>query len=305
MRRRGSVRQVLAGGALTAAALVAGPGWTGPALAVDLVGGDPAVAGAEPVRSVPTQGLPLDRLPEMLLPGPTGEANGPGRSGVPTSLGWLVAGGGVLVLLAVRQRSLAAAAGNDVATRPGIATGTPALTASLSAALTDSWDSGEPVGLVLLRVELVAGPLASARAAGATQARAGSSDAGRPGLGRAAGSPSPANTVRHEVTEGEAVLAALDAAVPLVAGGLQSRARAGDPVVRLGVNRLAAVLPGTGEAELPVVAERLRAAVSGGVGTGIRVRVGWASTPADGAAPAVLLRAAEGRLSGTRALPAI
>ena len=262
----------------------------GAALLTTLLGGGGGIASAadlapvDPAPAVATRGVPLERLPDgvpgaALGSGPDsrgGGATGSAPGGAPErqepvappGAVLLGAGAGALLLLVLRQRRLAAEPGPaGVPGVPDLLTGTPALVHALSTALAQD---GEPVGLVLLRVE-------AAPAARGTATRA------------------------HEWEAADAVLEALDVAVPLVAEQVGRRARAGDGVVRLGMNRLAVVLPGGGAAEARAVGERLRAAVTAATAPGLAVAVGSAGSPLDGAVPSALLRAAERSLRGVTA----
>lgn len=252
----------------------------GAALLTTVLGGGVASAAAsapvDPAPAVATRGVPLDRLPDVAsgaAPGSAPGSTGGGATGgaperrepvAPPGAVLLCAGAGALLLLVLRQRRLAAEPGpGGVPGVPDLLTGTPALVHALATALAQD---GEPVGLVLLRVE-------AAPAAG-TATRA------------------------HEWEAADAVLEALDVAVPLVAEQVGRRARAGDGVVRLGMNRLAVVLPGGGAAEARAVGERLRAALTAAAAPGLAVAVGSAGSPLDGTVPSALLRAAERSLRG-------
>lgn len=250
-----ATRTVTASRAVLAGALLAAAvSCAGTASAAGAAPGDLAPPG-DPAPSVVSRGVPLERLPDE-VPEPTPGRAEPVAPPGPVLLG---AGAGALVLLVLRQRRLAADSGPDSGPRvPELLTGASALARALATALTD--DDG-PAGLVLLRVE----------------AR-----------------PSPdGTTAAQEWEAADAVLGALEVAVPLVAEQVGSRARAGDGVVRLGMNRLAVVLPACGAAEAATVAARLRAALTAACGPSLSVAVGSAASPLDGVVPSTLLRAAE------------
>lgn len=255
----------------------------GAALLTTVLGGGVASAAdsapVDPAPAVATHGVPLERLPDGasgVAPGSAPGGTGGGATGsatgsaperhepvAPPGAVLLGAGAGALLLLVLRQRRLAAEPGPaGVPGVPDLLTGTPALVHALSTALAQD---GEPVGLVLLRVE-------TAPAAG-TATRA------------------------HEWEAADAVLEALDVAVPLVAEQVGRRARAGDGVVRLGMNRLAVVLPGGGAAEARAVGERLRAALTAAAAPGLAVAVGSAGSPPPRHGPV-------GADEGGRAVPA-
>lgn len=290
-----AVRGAAGGGALLLAALAAGSAVAGaaeplsaPAAALPAVDAAPRGA-APPLRDpaplAPARGVPLERLPDSASAGsrtaagvPTGPGGAaPDRSrAVPASAVWLATGAGAVGVLVLRQRRLAEGPQGERSPDIGdLATGTPALASALALALVEAGETGEPVGLVLLRL-----------------------DAHVP---RSATPPSRA----QEWAAADAVLEALDTAVPLVARHVGLRSREGDGLVRLGVNRLAVVLPGSGSADVRAVGERLRAAVAAEVAPGLAVHVGSASSPGDGALPGALLRAAERSLTRRAARAAV
>jgi hypothetical protein len=269
------VRAAVGGALLTSAlALVGAPAAAAPLL--------PAAVTQDPAPAVATRGIPLERLPDGASARESGTDPGTGSGSAsvsppggttrrepvaPPGAVLLGAGAGALVLLVLRQRRLALDPGpRGTSGVPELLTGTPSLVHALATALADG---AEPVGLVLLRVD--APP--------------------------AAGVATPA----QEWEAADAVLEALDVAVPLVAEQVGRRARAGDGVVRLGMNRLAVVLPGSGAGDARTVGERLRTAVTAAAAPGLAVEVGSAGSPGDGTVPSALLRAAERSLRRTAA----